>query len=78
MADARNILVGTGTGTVIATTTSQKLAFWGGTPKAQQTNAIAAAAFTANSSGIADDTATWGGYTVGQIVAILKTLGIIA
>lgn len=42
-----------------------------------ETTAIVGAAFTANSSGIADDTATWGGYTVGKVVAALKAQGLL-
>ena len=44
----------------------------------KETAAIAAAAFVANTSGIADDTATFGGYTIGQIVAALKAFGQLA
>ena len=44
---------------------------------ARPTNAIAAAAFVANTSGIANDTATWGGYTVGQVVQALQNYGIL-
>lgn len=36
LADSKNILVGTGTGTKLATATGQKLGFWGVTPVAQQ------------------------------------------
>ena len=53
-------------------------AFWGATPVAQQTTGAAAGAFVANTSGIVDDTATYSGYTLGQISAILKTVGILA
>ena len=47
-------------------------------PIAQPTTAIAAATFVANTSGIANDTATWGGYTVGQVVKALQNLGLLA
>lgn len=77
-ADAINMAFGTGTGTKIATATNQKLGFWNTAPVVQPTNAIAAAAFVANTSGIVDDTATWGGYTAGQVVAALKLVGILA
>ena len=77
--DARNIHLGKTIGTQIGTETTQKLGFYGKTPVIQQTTSSqTAAAFTANSSGISDDTATWGGYTVGDLVAILKVLGLIA
>jgi len=44
---------------------------------ARPTNAIAAAAFVTNTSLIANDTATWGGYTVGQVVQALQNYGIL-
>jgi hypothetical protein len=44
---------------------------------ARPTNAIAAAAFAANTSGIVNDTATWGGYTMGQVVQALQNYGVL-
>jgi len=44
----------------------------------QETTGIAAAAFVANTSLIANDTATFGGYTIGQVVAALKAQGLLA
>jgi hypothetical protein len=44
----------------------------------QQTTAVAAAAFVANTSLIANDSATFGGYTMGQVVAALKAQGLLA
>lgn len=76
--DTINIILGTTTGTKIGTATSQKLALWNATPDVQPTTAIVAATFVANTSGIANDTATWGGYTGGQVVAALKRLGALA
>jgi len=76
--DGKNMAVGTSTGTKIGTTTSQKVAFWNTTPNVQPTTAITAAAFVANSSLIANDTATFGGYTIGQVVAALKRIGLLA
>jgi len=38
---------------------------------------VTAAAVVANSSGITDGTATYGGYTMGQVVAALKNLGLL-
>lgn len=73
-----NIVAGTGTGTKIGTATSQKLAFWNKTPIVQPTTGISAAAFVANTSGIANDTATFGGYTIGQMAAALINTGILA
>lgn len=68
----------TGTGTKIGVTTSDKFSFWGATPTIQPTTGILAGTFVANTSGIADDSATFGGYTIGQIAAALRTVGILA
>lgn len=70
-----NVVLDATTGTKIGSSTAQKLSLWNATPNIQPTNAIAAAAFVANTSGIVDDTATFGGYTIGQIVAALKRIG---
>lgn len=78
MGDADSISVGTVTGSQIGTTAAQKLAFYGELPDVQPTTGIVAAAFVANTSAIADDTATFGGYTVGQVVAALQRLGLLA
>lgn len=75
--DTMNIILATGTGTKIGTATGQKLSFWNKAPIIQPTTAISAAAFVANSSGIADDTATFGGYTIGKIAAALINVGIL-
>lgn len=77
LADGANWAFGTTTGTKIGTATTQKLAFWNKTPIVQPTNAIAAAAFVANTSGIVNDTATFGGYTIGKIAAALIAVGIL-
>ena len=76
--DTTNFVLGTGTGTKLGTATSQKLSFWNATPIVQPTTAIAAATFVANTSGIANDSATWDGYTVGQVVKALRNSGILA
>ena len=44
----------------------------------RETTAIAAAAFVANTSLIANDSATYGGYTMGKVVAALKAQGLLA
>lgn len=43
----------------------------------KETKSVAAATFVANTSGIANDTATFGGYTIGQIVGALKAQGLL-
>lgn len=76
--DAVNLVFGTTTGTKIGTATTQKIGFWNTTPIVQPTTAIAASTFAANTSGIVDDTATFDGYTIGQITKALRNLGILA
>jgi hypothetical protein len=44
----------------------------------QETTAVVAAAFVSNTSLIVDDSATYGGYTMGQVVAALKAQGLLA
>jgi hypothetical protein len=77
IADAKNIVLGITTGTKIGTATSQKLSFWNNTPITQPTTGIAAATFAANTSGTLNDSATWGGYTVGQVVQALQNVGLL-
>lgn len=78
LADGVGVTTGTVAGSVIATAPSQRLAFWGAAADVQPTTAIAAAAFAGGTSGIADDSATFGGYTLGQVVAALQRVGILA
>lgn len=78
LAEAKDIAVGTVTGTKIGTATSQKLSLWNAAPNIQPTTGITAAAFVANTSLIANDTATFDGYTIGQVVAALRRLGALA
>jgi hypothetical protein len=73
-----NLILATATGTKIGTTISQMLAFWGSTPTIQLTTSVPAGTFTANTSGIVDDSATFDGYTLGQIVRALRTMGLLA
>ena len=65
-------------GSVMVADSGDSVGFYGTTPTAQATTGIAAATFTANTSGIADDTATFDGYTIGQVVKSLRNLGILA
>ena len=53
------------------------LGLYGVTADVRPTNAITAAAFVPNTSLIANDTATYGTYTMGQVVASLIRLGIL-
>lgn len=78
LADAKNLILNATMGTKIGTSTSQKLGFWNATPIVQPTTAVAAATFVANTSGIVDDTATFDGYTIGQVVKALRNAGLLA
>lgn len=79
MQNGRNFIYSTDTGTKHGTGTDQKQGWYGATPVIQQTpTSQPPATFVANTSDIADDTATWGGYTVGDIVAILQAYGFLA
>lgn len=78
LADAIDLVLNTTTGTKIGTAANQKLGFWGDTPIVQPTTAYAAATFAANTSLIANDTATWDGYTIGALVGALRGMGILA
>ena len=53
------------------------LGFYNVAAVARATTGIAAAAFVANTSGIANDSATYGGYSGGQIAAALIAVGIL-
>ena len=44
----------------------------------RETTAVVAASFVSNTSLIANDSATYGGYTMGQVVAALKAQGLLA
>jgi len=76
--DAVNIAIATGTGTKIGTGTTQKLSLWNATPIVQPTTGVAASTFVANTSGIVDDSATWDGYKIGQVVKALRNIGALA
>lgn len=65
-------------GSLYLASSASELAGFHGMACDQATNGIGAASITPNSSGIADDSATWGGYTVGQIVSALQEKGILA
>lgn len=69
-----DITINATTGTKIGQAGS-RIALFGATPDLRPTNTITASAFVANTSLIANDTATFGGYTIGQIAAALIRLG---
>lgn len=78
VSNGSNLSFGTSVGTKIGSATNQMLAFWNATPIVQPTTAVAAATFVANTSGIVNDTATFDGYTIGQVVKALRNAGLLA
>jgi hypothetical protein len=76
-ANAFNLIFNASTGSKIGTATNQKIGFWNATPIEQPTTAVAAGTFAANTSGIANDTATFDGYTIGQVVRALRNAGLL-
>ena len=82
--DAKNIIVGTTTGTKIGTSTSQKIGFFNATPVVQQATTGTITGHTAGSgAGVTEDSTFTGdtgttAYTIGDIVKALKNLGLIA
>jgi len=78
MGESMNMKFGTTTGTKIGTASSQKISLWNATPIVQPTTGIAASTFVANTSGIVNDTATFDGYTIGQVVKALRNIGALA
>ena len=77
LVDGNHLQVATTTGTKIGTAAAQKLGFWGATPIVRPTTATVAAAFTANAGTTVNDASTFGGYTIGQVVAALKAAGLL-
>lgn len=82
MADAQDFVFNVTTGTKIATANTQKLAFWGATPIVRPTAAGAGGHAAVGGANVnANDTFTGGvgatAYTIGDLVAILKTVGLI-
>jgi len=57
---------------------TDKMGLWGATPVVQPTTSGGAATFVTNTSLIANDTATFDGYTIGQVVKALRNIGILA
>lgn len=51
--------------------------FYAVAPVARATTAGAASTFAANTSGIANDSATFDGYTIGQVVKALRNIGVL-
>jgi hypothetical protein len=78
VADTKNIVLSTGTGTIIGTSTSQKLAFWNKTPNVQPTSSIPSVTATHGTGTSVKEDTKYNGYDLGQIVAALQRVGILA
>ena len=76
--DGRNIQTGRINGTKVGTAIDQLIGFYGVTPVVQQDNSATAGAFSAESGTAVLAGSTFSGYTIGEIVTILQTLGFIA
>lgn len=67
-----------GSGSLNLGVSGSSLGFFGVTGVTRQTTSSQTpATFAANTSGISDDTATWNGYTIGDLVAILQAYGLL-
>lgn len=76
--DAGNVVLGTTTGTIFATSVTQKLSFWNATPIVQPTTSTAEATFVENGGGTAINVdSTFGGYTLQQVVQALQDTGLL-
>jgi hypothetical protein len=77
--DAKNLIIGTTTGTKIGTATTQKISLWNATPIVQPTTGITESAFVENSGGVnVNDDSTFDGYTLRQVVKALRDVGLLA
>jgi hypothetical protein len=78
LGDAKDIAVGSTTGTKIGTATTQKIGFYNATPIARPDTGVAASAFVAGTGTAVNDNSTFGGYTIKQVVQALQNLGLLA
>jgi len=78
LSDANNIILGTTTGTKIGTATTEKIGFWNKTPIIQPTTAYASSVLSSLGGTTITDTDTFDGYTLKQIVAALRGIGLLA
>jgi hypothetical protein len=78
MGDGDNIALGSTTGTKIGTNAAQKLGFYNQAPEVQPTTAIAEGPIVAGAGAAVLEDTTFNGYTIGQIVAALQRLGLLA
>lgn len=73
-----DLIVGTTTGTKIGTANTQKIGFWNTAPVVQPTPSIAEATFVANIGSAIHRNSTFDGYTIAQVVAALRQVGILS
>jgi hypothetical protein len=73
-----NLVTDTATGSKIGTASNQKLGFWNATPVTQQTTSGSSSTIVANSGTTVNQSTTYDGYTIQQVVKALRTIGILA
>lgn len=78
ISDAKNVILGTTTGTKIGTATTQKIGFWNAAPIVQPTTAVAASTLVGGGGTALTDTDTFDGYTLKQVVKALRNTGLLA
>ncbi len=78
VADGQNIVFDVTNGTKIGTSASQKLAFWNATPNVQPTSAITSVTADHGTGTSVKEDSKYNGYDLGQIVAALQRVGILA
>ena len=76
--DAKNIILGTTTGTQLATSSTQKLGHWGAVPIIQPTTAITGATYVSGAGTALTTLDTFDGYTLAQVVKALRNEGLLA
>jgi len=77
-ADGMRWICGSILGNTFASTSTEKIAFWGSAPIVRPTTSVTASTFVSNTSMILNDTATFDGYTIGQVVKALRNMGLLA
>lgn len=61
----------------VATSTSQRIGFWGATPIVRPTTTIGGVTFVANAGTAVNTASTFDGYTLGQVVFALRLMGLL-
>lgn len=78
MSEGVDIGFGTTSGSMLGSTSSQKIGMWGATPIVQPTTSVGAATLTGGGGTTLTDTDTFDGYTIKQVVKALRNMGILA